>query len=80
MAQTVTVGEQKVISESLKFSPAPQVENPFDCDSDSSTSTPSTALLGDTVITENLRKYHSSLKQKQPLLPALDICLAWGGS
>jgi len=35
VAQTVTVGEQKVCPESLKFSttPTPQVENPFDSDS-----------------------------------------------
>jgi len=42
VAQTVTIGEQKICpeSESLKFSttPTPQVENPFD--SDSSTPTP----------------------------------------
>jgi len=42
VAQTVTIGEQKVCpeSESLKFSttPTPQVENPSD--SDSSTPTP----------------------------------------
>jgi len=32
VAQTVTIGEQKVWSESLKFSatPTPQVENPSD--------------------------------------------------
>jgi len=35
VAQTVTIGEQKVCpeSESLKFSTTPQVENPFDSDS-----------------------------------------------
>jgi len=40
VAQTVTIGEQKVCPESLKFSttPTPQVENPSD--SDSSTPTP----------------------------------------
>jgi len=44
VAQTVTIGEQKVCpeSESLKFSTTatPQVENPSDSDSDSSTPTP----------------------------------------
>jgi len=35
VAQTVTIGEQKVCPESLKFSttPTPQVENPSDSDS-----------------------------------------------
>jgi len=42
VAQTVTIGEQKVCPESLQFSatPTPQVENP----SDSSTPTPQPCL------------------------------------
>jgi len=48
VAQTVTIGEQKVCpeSESLKFSttPTPQVENPYDSDSSTPTPQPCSAL------------------------------------